>query len=571
MTKKRLGGIIHTYQKYDPVRFPGPTQPPPDLVSPALEHMLTYGSMRRLTEEELARAIRIDPSQIKGLGPSLDALLAILLERKRKILEKYETDTVQRTAHDNYHRLGQRIKSPKKLRRRFEQAFDEEQIYDLERVWYAAGDDTSKFARQLVQLVERLGEKYEIDDLAAKYEFTGRTPMTVPEALAIKEELDQIEELLKQLEEARETAQIAVIDMEALSEFTEPGDLEGLREIQQMIEEYLREMAERQGLEQDERGFFNLTPQAHRLFQGKLLERIFSDLQAARSGRHQGPIVGEGAVELQQTKPYEFGDSLTHMDIPQTFVNAMVRDGGNASEEDSFIRIKNEDIEIHRTRNSPKCATVVIMDMSGSMRYDGQYINVKRMALALEGLIRSEYPGDYLQFVEMYTFAKRCPAGKIVEVMCKVPTLHDPVVRLRADMSDERISELDIPPHFTNIQHGLQMARQMLALQETPNRQIVLITDGLPTAHFEGSELFLLYPPDNRTENATMREGQLCQREGITINMFLVPSWSQSEEDIRFAYRLAESTKGRVFFTAGRDLDRFVVWDYVHRKREILA
>ncbi len=95
-----------------------------------------------------------------------------------------------------------------------------------------------------------------------------------------------------------------------------------------MVEDYLREMAERQGLERDGNGF-RLTPQAYRLFQGRLLEKIFSDLQASRSGRHQGPIVGEGAVEMQQTKPYEFGDSLTNMDIPQTFINAMLRDGAS--------------------------------------------------------------------------------------------------------------------------------------------------------------------------------------------------------------------------------------------------
>ncbi len=138
-------------------------------------------------------------------------------------------------------------------------------------------------------------------------------------------------------------------------------------------------------------------------------------------------------------------------------------------------------------------------------------------------------------------------------------------------MSREDISELQIPPHFTNIQHALQLARQFLALQDTPNRQIILITDGLPTAHFEGQMLYLLYPPDLRTEQATIREAQLCQREGITINIFLLPSWSQSREDIQFAYRLAESTCGRVFFTAGGDLDRYVVWDYVTRRREIVG
>ena len=401
MTRKpQVGGIVHTYQKYDPKTFPSPTQPPPDMVSPAFEHMLAFGGRRELTEEELARAIRIDPSQIAGLGPSLDALIALLLERKRRILAKYETETVQSRARRDFQELAADIQPPRELRQRFQNAVQSEQIYDLERIWYGVGDDGSPVARSLVQLIDRLGDKYQVDELAAKYEFTGRTPMTVPEALAIKEELEKIDELLKQLEEARETAQIALIDMEALAEFTEPGDMERLGELQQMVQDHLREMAERQGLEAAG-GAFRLTPQAYRLFQGRLLERIFSNLQASRSGRHQGPILGEGAVEMQQTKPYEFGDSLTHMDLPQSFINALLR-------AESPLRLTPDDIEVHRTRNAPKCATVVIMDMSGSMRYDGQYINVKRMALAMSGLIRSEYPGDYLRFIEMYTFAKQC-------------------------------------------------------------------------------------------------------------------------------------------------------------------
>src|SRR5215471_2353797 len=102
ITPDRLGGIIHTYQKFDPVHFPSPTAPPPDLVSPAFEHLLYYGSARRLTEEELARAVRIDPSQIRGLGPSIEVLLAMLRERKRKILETYETGQVQSAARQNY-------------------------------------------------------------------------------------------------------------------------------------------------------------------------------------------------------------------------------------------------------------------------------------------------------------------------------------------------------------------------------------------------------------------------------------------------------------------------------------
>lgn len=562
----RLGGVIHTYQKFDPVNFPSPTAPPPDLVSPAFEHLLMYGNMRRLTEEELARAIHLDPSQIRGLGPSLEALMAILLERKRKILATYETDRVQEQAHERFHDLAGQTKPPGKLTRRFQEAVRDEQLRDLENLWYAAGGEGSPFARQLLHLVERLGDKYQVDELAAKYEFTGRSPMTISEALEIKQELETIDKLLKQLQDAAKTAQIGIIDMEALAEFAEPGDLEQLSALQQQIQDYLKELAERQGLEEAKGGGFALTPKAYRLFQSKLLTTIFEALQASRSGRHQGPIVGEGATEMQRTKPYEFGDSVTHMDIPASMVNAMLRNGPGLP-----IRLEPRDIEIHRTRNNPKCATAVLLDMSGSMRYDGQYINVKRMGMALDGLIRSEYPGDFLQFIELYTFAKPRHVSEIPMLMPKPVTLYDPVVKLRVDMSDPRNSELLVPPHFTNIQHGLQMARKFLSVQDTPNRQVILITDGLPTAHFEGEWLYLLYPPRTETETATMREGQLCAREGITINIFLLNSWNQTREDVQFAYRLVESTKGRVFFTAGRELDRYVVWDYIKRRKQIIS
>jgi uncharacterized protein with von Willebrand factor type A (vWA) domain len=562
---RRVGGIIHTYQRYDPQNFPSPTQPPPDMVSQAMEHMLAYGDLRELSEEELARAIHLDASQIAGLGPSLEAIMEMLRERKRKILATYETKFVQKEASREFHGAADSAAPPAGMDAWFRQAAREEQLYELEKLWYRADDQRSPFARQLLQLIERLGNKYQVDELAAKYEFTGRTRMSIPKALEIKEELEEIDRLLKQLEEAAETAQLAVVDMEALAEYVDSAEVENLNQLARQLEQYLRDLAEQQGLERTAAGY-NLTPKAYRLFQGQLLERIFGELQASRTGRHQGPVVGEGAVEMQRTEPYEFGDSLANMDVAGSLINTMIRSGGQLP-----MRMKTEDIEIHRTRNTPKCATAVLLDMSGSMRYDGMYINVKRMGLALDGLVRREYPGDWLQFIEIYTFAKARRPGEIVALMPKPVTVINPVVRLRADMSDENISEMQIPPHFTNIQHGLRLARQMLAGQDTPNRQAILITDGLPTAHFEGKELFLTYPPDHRTEEATIREGRLCQREGITINVFLLQSWWQSSEDVQFAHRLAEVTSGRVFFTAGKDLDRYVVWDYVKHRREILA
>jgi uncharacterized protein with von Willebrand factor type A (vWA) domain len=562
----KLGGVIHTYQKFDPVQFPSPHEAPnSDLLSHAFEHMLAYGNMRELTEEELARAIRLDPSMIPQLGPSLDALKAILEERKRKILETYETKRVVKEARDRYEHATREVRPPKKWQKVWKDLVDQEQIYDWERLWNRVDGEDDELARGVMKILDRLGDKYQVDELDAKYDFVGKTGMTIPEAIAIKEELEKIDELLKQLEEAKQTAQIGIIDMESLAEFTEPGELDQLSALQQQVQDILRELAERQGLQSSRRGF-ELTPKAYRLFQSKLLSQIFAQLQAGKTGRHEAGIIGEGAVETQRTKPYEFGDSIVHMDIPQTMINAMIREPT-----DRPIRLRAEDIEIHRTKNNPKCATCVVMDMSGSMRYDGLYFNVKRMALALEGLIRSEYPGDYLQFIEMATFAKPKHASEVVEIMPKPVTIFSPVVRLKADMSDPNVSESMIHPHFTNIQHALSMARTYLASQDTPNKQIFLITDGLPTAHFEKSILYLLYPADPRTEEATMREGALCARDGIVINLFLLSTWNQSREDIHFAHRLAEQTRGRVFFTAGRDLERFVVWDYIAHKKQIIG
>ncbi|MBN8628718.1 MAG: hypothetical protein J0M17_24875 [Planctomycetes bacterium] len=563
--RENLGGVIHTYQRYDPAKFPSPTQPPQDVVSPAMEHLLAYGNMRELTDEELARAVHLDPSQIAGLGPSLDFLRQLLLERKQKILETYETDQVRQEAAEVYRLSSERLTPSKELRDQYEKAARDEQLRELERIWYRAGGEKSRFAAHLMKVIERLSEKYQVDELAAKYAFTGRTSMSVEQALEIKEELETIDKLLQQIEEAMKTAQIAVIDVDELQQFVDPEQMENLNNLQKQVEEMVRQLAEQQGMEKTKK-VYQLTPKAMRIFQSRLLEQIFSQLQAARTGRHTGPIVGEGAVELPTTKPYEFGDSVANMDIVGTFTNALIRSQGNRP-----LRLKSDDIEIHRTRNTPKCATVVVMDMSGSMGRSGLYVHVKRMALALDGLIRREYPGDFLQFVEMYTFAKPRAASEIAVLMPKPVTIYDPWVRLKCDMSDPNVTEARIPPHFTNIQHGLQTARRFLANQPTPNRQIILITDGLPTAHFEQEMLYLLYPPDPRTEEATMREGAICKREGITINLFLLPSWSQSSEDIQFSHRLAEQTGGRVFFTAGRDLDRFVVWDYVNRRRSIIS
>jgi len=453
MRSESVGGIVHIYQKFNPSELPSPTAEAPDLVSGAFEHALAYGKYRELSQEELARAIRLDPSQISGLGPSIDSLRQMLEERKRKILETYQVQGLDKKAANRFEKITKRIQPPGKFKSDFHKAVHSRQIYLFEQLWYRSDRESAEFSGQVLHAMESLSELYQIDELLSKYLFTGSEKVDIPEAIELKKTLEQIDELLKQLEEAAKTAQIGLIDMEALSQFAPESNLNELNELREQINNYVREMAERQGLDQNEKGNFELTPKAYKAFQSRLLERIFSDLKASRSGRHQGRIVGDGSVELPSTKAYEFGDSVSNLDATQSIINALLKRPGERP-----IRLRTEDMEVFRTRNNPKCGTVVIMDMSGSMRYDGQYMNVKRMALALQGLISSEYPGDFLRFVEMYSFAKLAKPGEIIDLMPKPVTIHNPVVRLKADMSDPRVSESEVPPHFTNIQHSLRIA-----------------------------------------------------------------------------------------------------------------
>jgi len=570
-----LGGVLHTYLGYDAVKF-GQAQPTDasDAARGAYEHLLAAGSMRHFTDEELADAIRIDPSQIQGLGPSIDALIELLEQRMERILSTYDPIPATNAAAKAFLETAAGAvpaNGKADISKRIAHAIAGEQLRDLERLWYRLQENSPE-QRALTQALERLREKYEVDQLTSRWSFTGREALDVPSAIEVKVELEELDRLLEQLREALKNAKPAIIDMDALEQFAPQEQVDSLRDAQRRVNELLERLAEDAGLARTPEGGWQVSPKAMRLYQRSLLSTIFGGLQAARSGRHEGVASPDGAVELPSTRPYEFGDSPSAMDIPQSMVNALLRESADGPRAPGTpVRMRFDDMVVHKTRQQPKCATAVIMDMSGSMRNGGQYVQAKRMALALDGLIRSDYPGDYLQFVEMYTVAKLRSSGEIASIMPKPVTIRESVVRLRADMSDPDITEMDLPLHFTNIQRALQLSRQWLGGRPTPNRQVMLITDGLPTAHFEGSDLYMMYPPDPRTERETIREAMRCKEAGITINVFLLPSWSQTEDDVQFAHRMAESTGGRVFFVAGKELDRFVVWDYVKRRRSILG
>ena len=228
----------------------------------------------------------------------------------------------------NITRTRARAAPSKQLRKAVERAFRDEQLREIEQSVVLAGGERSPFANDLLRLAERLGDKYQVDEMAGKYEFTGHTPMTIPQALEVKEELEKIDELLKQLDEAAKTAQIGLIDMEELSEFAEPGDIEQLDDLQQQIQDYLRDMAEQQGLEQTGRGF-QLTPEGvSAVPRRSCCTRIFSELagvahrpaSGADRRRRSGRAAADEALRVRR-----FGRATWI--FPASLINAMLRGG----------------------------------------------------------------------------------------------------------------------------------------------------------------------------------------------------------------------------------------------------
>ena len=455
---------------------------------------------------------------------------------------------------------------PKKFRERFYKARARPSRFAT---WSGSGTRRATTSRRgparWCGVIERLGDKYQVDELAAKYEFTGHEAMTVPQALAVKEELEKIDELLKQLEEARKTARIGIIDMDLLSEFAEPGDVDQLSALQQQVQDYLRELAEQQGLEQ-KAGSFRLTPKAYRLFQGKLLERLF---QRAGAVAHR-PASGAGRRRRGRRAAGHEGVRVRRLDRQHRHPGH-VRQRARAQRPGHAGAVQ---AGRHPDPSHAQHAQVRHLRADGHERLDALRRPVHQRQADGPGARRADPPRvpgrlaavhrDLLVRQAGRAGADRQPdaqAGDALRPGRAAAGRHEPRRRQRVPAS-RRTSRTS----STACRWPGGCSRR----QDTPNRQIVLITDGLPTAHFEGQMLYLLYPPDPRTEAATMREGLACQREGITINLFLLPSWSQTEEDVRFAFRLAESTTGRVFFTAGRDLDRYVVWDYLSRRRELI-
>ena len=312
-------------------------------------------------------------------------------------------------------------------------------------------------------------------------------------------------------------------------------------------------------LEKDEEGKWRVSPKGVRRIQESALTNLFQTFQRDAIGKHETPQKGEGDVRHEDSKPYVYGDSLSNLNLHETLKNAMIRQGGGAP-----IHLRSDDYVVYETEFQTRCATVVLVDMSGSMSRYGKYATTKKVALALQAMVRAQYPQDSLQLVGFYTYANVMTERQLLDSAPKPVSLFDSRIHLRFDLDNP---PKRVPQHFTNIDAGLRLARSLLMRSGAGNKQIIVVTDGEPTAHIEGREVVLIYPPSEKTARYTLNEVRRCASANIRISSFALVEDYFYLGLVNFVEEMARVSQGVAAYCGADDLGKYVFDSFIGGRR----
>ena len=321
----------------------------------------------------------------------------------------------------------------------------------------------------------------------------------------------------------------------------------------------LKKLQEEGYIEEDGEGKFVVAPKGLKRIQEHALTDLFQTFQRDSVGKHDTPQKGGGSVVLEDSKPYVYGDSLANLNLHETLKNAMARQGGGTP-----IRLKQDDYVVYETEYQSSCATVVLIDMSGSMNRYGKYYTTKKIALALQAMVKAQYAQDTLQMVGFYTYANVMTERQLLNSAPKPVSMFDSKIHLRFSLDDP---PKRVPQHFTNIHAGLRLARSLLMRSGAANKQIIVITDGEPTAHIEGREVVLIYPPAERTATHTLAEVKKCAASGIRVSSFALIEDYFYLGLVNFVEEMARVSRGVAAYCSSEDLGTYVFDSFVGGRR----
>lgn len=393
------------------------------------------------------------------------------------------------------------------------------------------GDDRIRV--DMMELAQNLEAAAPMENFRTRFPFHGDETLPFNEAMRMMSRLQQMEGLEDQFQEARRMENLEAIDSDKVKDLLgddEYQSVEQLKELMRTLEEagYIQKRGNR----------WELTARGIRKIGQKALQDIFNKLKRDGFGRHMSPFRGTGGERTDESKIYQFGDPFL-LDLEKTLMNAVHRRGVGTP-----VQLQKEDFEVYRTEFTTQSSTVLMIDLSMSMVYNGCQQAAKKVAVAMESLIRSQFPRDNLFVVGFSYIAREYKPQELIEMS-------------RYDNNTG-----------TNLAHGLMLARQLLARQHGVNKQIILITDGGPTVWYENDEWNFGYPPNPYAEQQALLEVQRCTRDGITINTFML------EDDrwmVAFVNQLSAINHGRTFFADKNNLGEYLLVDYLNSKRKFIA
>jgi uncharacterized protein with von Willebrand factor type A (vWA) domain len=394
------------------------------------------------------------------------------------------------------------------------------------------------------QLLDDMDLRWQVDQLGAqlrgmfpemgwerRFDFSGQDPLGLAQAASTLEELGDLDRLEQLLRGAAQPGALSEVDVDRARDLLGPDSARSLDQLAQ-----LTRMLQDAGLIDQREGRLELTPKGLRRIGRNALHDLFQKLARDRLGRHDLERSGAGHERTYETKAYDFGDPF-NLHIERTVRNALTRSGGPPP-----VRLSPEDFEVERTEHVVRSSTVLMLDLSLSMPMRDNFLAAKKVAMALHSLISTQFPRDFLGIVGFSEVARQIRPQDLPEVSWDFV-------------------------YGTNMQHGFQISRRLLARQ-SGTKQIIMITDGEPTAHFESgmSEPFFSYPPVRETVDATLREVMRCTREGIRINTFMLDPTGHLRA---FVEKLTQLNQGRAFFTTPETLGDYVLVDFIEQKRQM--
>ncbi len=383
---------------------------------------------------------------------------------------------------------------------------------------------------QMNELAQKLQAMFPQQGWDSKQDFTGEDPMGFGEAMRSMQELGDLDQLDNLLRNASSPSALAEADLDRVSELLGQDVAKSL----QRMSEITKKLKEAGLIDQTE-GKLEMTPRGLRKIGEKALRDVFGALDKDRLGQHQVERIGVGHERTYDTKPYEYGDPF-QLDLQQTLRNALRRQGSVVP-----VKLIAEDFEIEQTEHLTRSSTVLMLDLSLSMPMRNYFLPAKKVAMALHSLMSSQFPRDYLGIVGFSETARVLKPHQLPEVSWDFV-------------------------YGTNMQHGFMLAREMLSRQ-SGTKQIIMITDGEPTAHISQSgDVFFNYPPVRETIEATLREVMRATREGIRINTFMLDASHALQS---FIEQLTAINRGRAFFTGPENLGEYVLVDFIEHKRQL--